>query len=196
MLIHEAVLISASVGPKANGRGEGMKGTIVRCMEEMVAAQFGAAKWGEALKEAGIPEARLYTTMGDVKDTEVLAIMKGIAAAASLPIDGLMDAFGEYWSTVYAPAIYGAYFAHAKNAREFLLSMDEVHTAMTRTLESARPPHFTYEWQGDTHLVMHYHSERGLVALMAGLVRGVGKHYHEDLKVSTAGNAVHVHFLG
>jgi hypothetical protein len=173
-----------------------MKGTIARCLEELVTEQFGAAKWKEALKEAGLPEARLYTTMGEVKDTEVVAIMKGISVAASLPMDRLMDTFGEYWSTVYAPAIYGTYFANAKNAREFLLSMDEVHTAMTRSLESARPPHFTYEWQGDKQLIMHYHSERGLVALVAGLVRGVGKYYHEDLKVSTAENTVHVHFLG
>ncbi|SPF31651.1 conserved hypothetical protein [Candidatus Sulfotelmatobacter kueseliae] len=41
---------------------------------------------------------------------------------------------------------------------------------------------------------MHYESERGLVALMAGLVRGVGKYYGEHLNVSTAGNAVHIQF--
>lgn len=41
---------------------------------------------------------------------------------------------------------------------------------------------------------MHYESFRGLVALMPGLIRGVGKYYKENLTVTVVGNAVHVQF--
>jgi len=171
-----------------------MKGTIVKCIEELVSKKFGQGKWKECLQKAGVTENKVYSTIDDVSDAEVMAIIKGVSAAGSLSMEQVFDAFGEYWSTVYAPEIYKIYFDKAKNAREFLLNLDQVHTAMTRSMKSARPPHFRYEWQGDKHLIMHYTSDRGLVALMPGLVRGVAKYYKENLKVSVTGNAVHIQF--
>jgi hypothetical protein len=163
-------------------------------MEELVANKFSAEKWKESLKKAGISENRMFNTMEDVPDTEVLAIMRGICVAASLSMDQVTEAFGDYWSTEYAPSVYQVYFTKAKCAREFLLNLDQIHTAMTKRIQSARPPHFRYEWQGDEHLIMYYTSDRALVALMPGLVRGVAKYYKEKLTVSVAGNAVHVQF--
>ncbi len=80
------------------------------------------------------------------------------------------------------------------NARDLLLHLDEIHTVMTKSIKSARPPRFRYEWRGEKHLIMQYESNRGLVQLMAGLVRGVGKYYGEYLNVSIVGNAVHIQF--
>ncbi len=171
-----------------------MKGTIVKCAEELVTNKLGAEKWKESLKKAGIPEWRSFSTLDDVDDTEFLGIMEGIASAASLSMEQVMEAFGEYWSTVYAPNIYGAYFSDAKNARELLLNLDYIHEVMTKENKHARPPSFRYEWKGDKLLIMHYESDRGLVALMPGLIRGVGTYYKEKLTVSVVGNAVYVQF--
>jgi len=171
-----------------------MKGTIVKCMEELVTNKFGEGKWKESLKKAGIPEWRCFTTFCDVDEAEVMGIMEGIAGAASLSMEQLMEAFGEYWSTVYGPHIYGAYFSDAKRARELLLNLDHIHEVMTKSIKFACPPRFRYEWKGDKLLIMHYESFRGLVALMPGLIRGVGKYYRENLTVKVVGRAVHVQF--
>ncbi|HEY1983921.1 MAG TPA: heme NO-binding domain-containing protein [Terracidiphilus sp.] len=171
-----------------------MKGTVVKCIEELVGGKFGAAKWKECLKNAGLPESKLYSTFDDVPDAEVMAIIKAIAVIASLSLAQVMSAFGEYWSTVYAPRVYKSYFDAAKSTRQFLLNLDNVHVAMTRSVKSAKPPRFSYEWQGDKHLVMHYASERGMVALMPGLVAGLGKYYKDHPNVRLVGNAVHVQF--
>jgi hypothetical protein len=171
-----------------------MKGTIVKCIEELVTTRFGAGKWKESLEQAGIPEWRSYSALGDVEEAEFTKIMNGVATALSLPMEQVMEAFGEYWSTVYGPHIYGAYFTAAKSARELLLNLDHIHEVMTKSMTSARPPRFRYEWQGEKLLIMHYQSSRGLVALMPGLIRGVGKYYNEKLIVKTVGNAVHVQF--
>ena len=48
--------------------------------------------------------------------------------------------------------------------------------------------------EGDKHLIMRYESARGLVQLMPGLIRGVGKYYKQSLKVSLTGNDIHVDF--
>ncbi len=171
-----------------------MKGTIVNCLEELVTEKFGAEKWRESLKKAGLSEEKTFTMLSDVEETEFMRIMEGVASAAALSMEQTMEAFGEHWSTVYAPNVYGAYFAAAKSARELLLNLDHIHSAMTRSMKSARPPRFRYEWRGDKLLIMHYESNRGLVALMPGLIRGVGKHFNERLMVKTVGNEVHVHF--
>jgi len=171
-----------------------MKGTIINGLEELVTQKFGAEQWSASLKTAGIPELRVYGTFEDVPDSEVLSLFSAVSAVIDLPLGGVLEAFGEYWSTEYAPRVYEAYYVGAKNARDLLLRMDDIHTAMTKTLKLARPPRFRYEWRGDKHLIMHYESARGLIALMPGLVRGVGKYYGEQLTVSTVGNAVHVRF--
>ncbi len=171
-----------------------MKGTIVACMQELVTKKFGAAKWKESLTKAGIPASKIYSTLEDVADTEVLGIMKGISEAGALTMARVMEAFGEYWATIYAPGIYKTYFTSARSTRDFLLSLDQIHVSMTQRIKSAKPPRFTYEWQGEKHLIMHYQSSRGLVALMPGLIRGLGMYYKDNPSVSVTGNAVHVNF--
>jgi len=171
-----------------------MKGTILKCMEELVTSRFDPTTWAESLKKAGLSEHRMFSTMEDVDDAQVVVLMNAISESTSLTMDAFMDAFGTYWSTVYAPGIYKPFFDRAKTAREFLLALDEIHTVMTKAMKSARPPHFQYEWKDEKHLVMHYSSHRGLVALMPGLVRGLGKYYKEKLKVHTVGESVHIVF--
>ena len=171
-----------------------MKGSIVECIRDLMTAKFGAAKWKEALKRAGLPESQVFSSLDDVPDAQVLGIMKGVAEAASLTMPQVMDAFGEYWSTQYAPTVYRTYFTAVKSTRELLLKLNDIHLAMTKNMKSARPPRFRYEWKDDKHLVMHYESLRGLVALMPGLVRGLGKYFNDSPSVNLAGNEVHVKF--
>ena len=171
-----------------------MKGTIVNCLEALVTKKFGAGKWKESLERAGMEESRTFTMLGDVDEAEFIKLMEGFARAASLSMEQVIEAFGEYWSTVYGPNIYGAYFSHAKGARELLLNLDHIHEVMTKSMKSARPPRFRYEWKGEKELIMHYESGRGLVILMPALIRGVGKYYKERLTAQVVGNAVHVHF--
>lgn len=171
-----------------------MKGTIVNCLEELVVRDFGDEAWKQSLRLAQVPRSKIYSTFEDVPDDEVRSLMKAVAEAADLPLDGVMEAFGEYWSTVYAPRVYEAYYVGPKNARELLLRLDDIHVTMTKSIKSARPPRFRYEWRDEKHLIMHYQSPRGMVALMAGLVRGVGKYYGEYLNVSIVGNEVHIRF--
>src|SRR5271165_5140870 len=171
-----------------------MKGTILKCIEELVTEKFGAEAWRHALIKAGLPEDRTFTLFEDVDDADVFKLMSGIASVASISKEQAHEAFGDYWSTVHGPKIYDAYFSGAKSARELLLNLDHIHDVTTKSMKSARPPRFRYEWKGDKHLIMHYESPRRMVALMPGLIRGLGKYFNENLTVQVVGNAVHVQF--
>jgi hypothetical protein len=171
-----------------------MMGTIAACMQDLVTKNYGLAKWKESLKSAGIPESKHFSTLEEVPDAQILAIMKGIATANSISLAQVMEAFGEHWSNLFAPKLYPSYFSGAKSTRELLLSLDNVHVQITQRMKGAKPPRFRYEWKGDNDLVMHSQSARGLVALMPGLVAGLGKRFKDNPTVKVAGNAVHVHF--
>jgi hypothetical protein len=172
-----------------------VKGTIIKCMEELIAEKFGARRWRECLERSGIPDSRTnFTILSDVPEDDFKLIVKGVVSATSMSTDQLMDEFGEHWALVYAPRVYAPYFAEAKNARDLLLNLDHVHEAMTKSIKFARPPRFRYEWKGDKLLIMHYESPRGLVAMMPGLIRGVGKYYKENISARIVGNAVYVEF--
>jgi methyl-accepting chemotaxis protein len=163
-------------------------------MEELVTKKFGANKWKASLKCAGLPESTIYMTTGDVPDADVLSIMKGIGEATSLSREQVTEAFGDYWSTVYAPDIYRVYFDKAKSAKEFLLSLDQIHVTMTKSIKGAAPPRFTYESPAEKVLIMNYTSPRGLVSLMPALIRGVAKYYNEKVSVTTTGNSIRAQF--
>jgi hypothetical protein len=169
-----------------------MKGTIVKCLEEAV-SKHGPDKWKATLAKAGIPNAA-FGTLDDVEDKLVLDLVHAAASVLGIPVASAMEAFGEHWSVTYAPSIYGVYFDKAKSARELLLNLAAIHVRMTANMKNASPPQFTYDDSAPDTLVMRYSSKRGMVALMPGLVRGVGKYYKEQLDVAVDGNNVTVKF--
>jgi len=171
-----------------------MKGTIVKCIEELAIRDFGQEKWKAALKGAGFKEHAYIATTADFADGEVMKLLESLSETGPIALPDLIEAFGDYWSTTYAPGIYGVYFEKAKSAKDLLLNLDHIHTAMTRSMKGAAPPHFQYEWENPKVLLMHYDSPRGMVAFMPALIRGVAKYYKERVTVSTNGNSVRVQF--
>jgi len=161
-----------------------MKGIIVDCLACLVKERFGQAQWERILGLAGIDPEKIFFATEDVSDPIALQILDKTCSVLGLDRQQAADAFGEYWVNTFASRIYKVHFSKAKTAREFLLKMDDVHQSVTRKMANARPPRFEYQWKNDKLLVMTYKSDRGLVELVVGLVRGVGKYYREDLRVS------------
>ncbi len=166
-----------------------MKGTIVKCLEELVVAQFGRGQWEKSLEDVGLSKLTVFWPMSDIDDSQVLELVEAVCKNLDISLVQAADAFGDYWVNVYSQKMYPLYYEENSTARDFLLDMDNVHVEMTRTMENARPPRFDYEWQNDNTLIMHYRSHRGLIDFVVGLARGVGKHYNENLQVTKLGPA-------
>ena len=165
-----------------------MKGTIVRCLEELVVTQFGEDKWQKSLEDAGIKSSRIFLPFEDVEDSVVMKLVTAVCKNLNISLSQAADAFGDYWVNVYSQKLYPQYYAKHKTARDFLLDMDAVHVAMTKTIKDAKPPRFEYEWKSEDTLIMHYNSHRGLIDFAVGLVKGVGKFYNETLRVTKLGS--------
>jgi hypothetical protein len=161
-----------------------MKGVIVNCLKEVVTEKFGKDKWEAALEKVGIEKKSSFLATQDIDDVAVLKVVGAVCAVLNISLPQAADAFGEHWSCSYAPNIYKSYYHGVKSAKDFLLKMDEIHRITTESIPNAKPPRFEYAWENDKTLIMKYKSQRGLMDFMLGLIKGVGKHFKENLKVS------------
>lgn len=165
-----------------------MKGVIAGCLGDLVKEKFGKEKWEAVLEDAGLSKVTHFLATQDIDDAAVLKLIQSACKVLNMSMEQAADAFGDYWMNQYAPKIYKAYYRRANSAREMLLNMNDVHKEVTSSMENAHPPRFEYEWKDDRTLIMTYHSKRGLIDLLVGLVKGVGKYYQENLKVRKLGD--------
>ncbi len=161
-----------------------MKGVIVNCLKELVTDKFGKDKWEAALEKVGLEKKSYFLATQDIDDAVVLKVVGSACSVLNISLQQAADAFGEHWSCIYAPNIYKSYYHGVKTAKDFLLKMDEVHRITTDSIPNAKPPRFEYSWENDKTLIMKYKSHRGMVDFLVGLIKGVGKYFKENLKVS------------
>lgn len=164
-----------------------MKGTIVKCLQQLVVSRFGKENWNEICDLSGFDKRDEIPIILNVDDTVALELFTNTCSVLNLGFEEAADAFGDYWCNEYAPKIYASVYRNFRNAREFILGMDQIHLGLTRTLEDAHPPRFEYEPVGDNTLLVTYKSQRNLVDIFVGLARGLGRYFSEDLRVTKLG---------
>ncbi len=172
-----------------------MKGCIVDAIRDLVVEHFGQEKWYDILDGAGLPVGKTFSVGENIPDETVLAILNSMSRHLNMTPEELADAFGEYWVTVYTRKVYKPYYRGITNAREFLLKMDEIHRRVTTNIPEARPPRFSYQWEGPNTLIMTYKSHRGLMGIFLGALKGVGKLFNTPLEIEVLdGNRVRITF--
>jgi hypothetical protein len=160
-----------------------MKGTIVMAVREMIQEKYGKDAWTKSLLAAGIDKEPVIAPSSVMDDMVVVNVIKGICRTVGCTMQQFADMFGDYWVNNYAQRMYKSFFLGSKCAKDFLLKMDTVHVNVTRAFPGSTPPRFDYEWKDNRTLIMTYKSPRGMMELFMGLIKGVGKHYGENLQV-------------
>jgi hypothetical protein len=165
-----------------------VKGVIACCLKDLIVSLRGTEMWEKCLQDAGVDKKASFLPVSDVPDAQMMSVVGAVCKNMGLTVEQAADAFGDYWVNVYSQKMYKHFFARHKTARDFLLAMDQVHVVMTDSMKNAHPPRFTYEWKDGKTLIMHYASGRGLIDFLAGLAKGVGKYYKEQLQISKIGS--------
>jgi hypothetical protein len=160
-----------------------VKGIINKGFQEFVEASFGTETWEKVKSQAGCEEPFFAVSLSYPDETTV-ALVKACAEVTGLSPEQVMLDFGRFMVPNTLKRDYAIYFALAgSSAREFLHNMTRVHELMTRGIPGAMPPRFRYEDLPDGRLLMHYDSERGLCAVLRGLIHGVGIVFNQQLEV-------------
>ena len=164
-----------------------MKGTIIKCLEELVSSQYGKEKWQQSLDEAGLNKTTMFLPFADIDDAMVMNIMMAVCKNLNLSLPQAAEAFGDYWVNVYSQKMYPQYYIKHKTAKDFLVNMDNLHAVLTKSIKNSNPPRFEFEWRDENTLIMHYKSQRGMIDFVVGLIKGIGRYYHENIRVKKIG---------
>lgn len=161
-----------------------MKGVIIKCLKDMVNENYGHDKWVKILEMSDLDPFTAIKSLDDIEDFVALTIVESTCKVLDVTLPQAADAFGDYWVNVFAPKLYSVYYEGITSAKEFILYMDELHTRITLHIANSKPPRFEYTWKNDTTLLVTYISHRELIDFFAGLAKGVGKYFKEDIKVT------------
>ncbi len=160
-----------------------MKGVILDAFKDMIKEKYGGNVWEEILKNAGFDKNTVFPVTQDIPDGDVERILNSICKKLGLNFQQVADMFGEYWITIYMPKLYKSYYRGIKDAREFLLKVNDIHRKVTENNPGANPPYFEYFWREENVLTLKYISQRKFLPMVIGLIKGVGKLFKTNLKV-------------
>jgi len=161
-----------------------MKGTIIKCLQEMVEKRHAKQDWQDILAEAGFDGPQFFNLSSDVDDAQAIALFGATGEILGLSHEETAKAFGDYWVNEYAARVYQTIYMRMRSARDFILALDGIHQMVTSTIENAHPPRFEYQEQGADTLLVTYKSKRNLIDLYIGLAYGVGRYFETPLEIT------------
>ena len=164
-----------------------MKGVIAICLGELVKEKFGTENWERILEMSGLDPKTEFLAFQDIDDDAIMNVLDSTCKVLKISMSQAADAFGAYWVNVYAPKMYKIYYRNIKDAKEFIIKMDEVHDKVTKSMKNAKPPRFQFEEPDEKTLIVNYRSHRGLIDIYIGLVKGVGIYFNENLRITKIG---------
>ena len=91
----------------------------------------------------------------------------------------MLELFGEYWILYTAHEGYGDLLSLSGNTlAEFLGNMDMLHSRISGIMPDLQPPKFKTRNVQENSLELEYYSHRdGMVPMVYGLLRGLGKRF-------------------
>ena len=160
-----------------------MKGSIVKCLSELIKGSFGEHKWKEIMQHSGENPNMVIRAISDIDDKTFFIIFENTCKVLNLSKQQACDAFGNYWMNTFAPQMYGAYFGRFKNAKQFIMGMDSIHDTVTNIVINARPPRFTIEEVDENTIIVNYISTRNMIDFYIGLVKGVSAYFKTTIDI-------------
>jgi hypothetical protein len=160
-----------------------MKGVIASCLAELVKSKFGEHKWREILQQSGENPYMVIRVMSDIDDQTIFKLFENTCKVLDLSKEQAHDAFGDYWVNTFAPRMYGLYYERFKNAKEFIMGMDNIHDIVTRNMPNAHPPRFIIEEVDENTIIVNYQSTRNMIDFYIGLVKGIGTYFHTQIYI-------------
>lgn len=162
-----------------------MYGMINKAIRDLVTSRFGAAKWDEIRRKAGVTD-EVFINMVKYPDEATYKLVGAASEVLNAPAPAILEAFGEYWTIYSAEAGFGHLLDFAgSNLVDFLRNLDNMHTRVALTFPQLEPPSFKVSDVTDRGLRLHYYSKRaGLAPLVIGMVKGLGKRFSTPVRAT------------
>jgi predicted hydrocarbon binding protein len=167
-----------------------MKGIIFTSFQDMVEEEIGLECWETIIKNPAVTSGGMYTSVNTYADEELLALIAGLSNYTNVPIDTLIEKFGEKLFPKLADSL-------PKNLVEyddlwsFLAAVgDEIHVEVKKLNPDAPTPSIKVLSRAKNTMTLSYKSPRKMCVLALGLIRNAGEYYNTPVTV-THGQCMH-----
>ena len=143
-------------------------------------AAAGATSWSK-LRSTVTTSHEKYLPSGVYPDAEAVHLLDSIAQSAHEPLPTIIERFGEFLAP-HLIKVAGKHVEPDWTALDLIEHTEAIiHTMVRATNPGARPPVLDTVRQSPHELTLLYGSQRQLCGLARGIIRGIGKHYGEDI---------------
>jgi hypothetical protein len=155
-----------------------MYGIVNKAIENLVKYNFGADKWDAVKKRSGV-DIDYFLSNEPYNDDITYKLAGAVSEEMNMPIEKVMESFGEWWVIKIGKEKYGSLIqAGGNNLQEFLINLPILHNRVSLIFPNLTPPEFKISDITEKSLCVHYYSKRiGLQEFVRGLLIGIGKMY-------------------
>jgi hypothetical protein len=159
-----------------------MNGIVFIEIGKFAQLRIGEQSWREVVRRAGVPE-RVYYRVADYPDAEASAQLSALASALHEPLGDVLEHLGEF----IAPDLLrmARFWVKPEWKTLDLIANTEATIHETLRAEGSRtdPPRLLCERTAPDELVVTYDSARKLCRLARGIIKGVARHYAEEVAI-------------
>jgi hypothetical protein len=161
-----------------------MKGIVFTEFLEMVEEAYGYELVDKLLVDSHLPSGGVYTSVGTYDHTEMVTLVQRLSQHLDMPAPELLRHYGRYMFRSFKRN-YSPFIDRSDNAFHLLNSIQHyIHVEVRKLYPDAELPHFTVYQHSDSHMTMHYESERKLADFAQGLIEGCLAHFRERATVT------------
>lgn len=157
-----------------------MHGIIFAELQNYAETKHGKGTWSQLLKKAGL-ENRVYLSIKEYPDTEVLALVTAASAMTGVPVAAVLEDFGEF----IVPALmkmYGHMLRPEWRTIDVIANTEQrIHTVVRLKNPGATPPQLLTVRNGSDEVILSYTSPRQMCALAIGIGKGLAAHFKEKV---------------
>ena len=155
-----------------------MYGLVNKAIKDLVVENHGQEKWNAICHEVGHEEAD-FISMSPYPDKLTYDLVGAASKILNTDANSILEAFGEYWILYTADQGYGDLLDLSGNSfTEFLGNLDILHLRINNMMPELKAPLFSTRNETEDSVELVYKSHRvGLVPVLIGVIRGLGKRF-------------------
>jgi len=163
-----------------------MKGVVFTELREMAEQKFGMDAVERVMKNANLPEGRVYVAGGTYPFEELLGIVVAMHKETKIEIPVLLREYGRYLFHRLI-ASYPQLAAGKNSPLDFIEGVDHyIHVEVRKLYPDAELPKFSVESREENKLTMIYQSGKKMESFGEGLMLGCAEHFKTPVKITFA----------
>ena len=145
-------------------------------------ASTGGMSW-DAVRSSVVTTAQKYLPSGIYPDADAVALFQSLSQSAGRPLPKILEQFGEFLAP-HLVKVAGTHIDPSWHTLDLIEHTESIIHAMIRSANpGAAPPVLETVRQSPNELHLVYSSARRLCPLALGLMRGMARHYGEEISI-------------